>query len=444
MYGDEEAGGITGDRDEGVAPWSLERDHEEEGIVPQEDPDGPAPDVEEVASETRAARFAPFDDLHGDTAGDAVVFDAADLALREEPLSSGRGDEFRLSTPRQEPPFRPEPEPEPEREPEVAPIFERPAGERRPAFAPSVFEAPVSPPPQIVERDVRRPLAYDADERDSYDSGQGAGEPRRSMMLPLALMLALGLGLGFAAGYFAGPGRADPVSEVAARNDDPAAPSGATAEPAAAAAAGRAEPAPARVESPTASPASGGATPAPAAGKLVVQTTPPGAAVTINGKPSGRAPLTRESLAFGDYSVRVVLPGYQTRNAQVRLSAGAASRTLSMQLQREPAVASRSAKPPAAARTQKPSPVPAAPMARPEPSASTATTGVLEIDSRPVGAQAFVDGRPVGSTPVRVPEVAPGGRVVRLELAAHRTWTEVAQVGRGRTTRVAGSLEPIR
>ena len=44
----------------------------------------------------------------------------------------------------------------------------------------------------------------------------------------------------------------------------------------------------------------------------------------------------------------------------------------------------------------------------------------------------------------RIPEVEPGNRVVRLELADHRTWTEVAQVTRGKTTRVAGSLEPIR
>jgi hypothetical protein len=61
-----------------------------------------------------------------------------------------------------------------------------------------------------------------------------------------------------------------------------------------------------------------------------------------------------------------------------------------------------------------------------------------------VGARVFVDDRPVGTTPVRLPEIAPGSHVVRMELADHRTWTEVAQVGRGKVTRVAGSLEPIR
>jgi len=56
----------------------------------------------------------------------------------------------------------------------------------------------------------------------------------------------------------------------------------------------------------------------------------------------------------------------------------------------------------------------------------------------------FVDDRPVGTTPVRVPDVAPGSRVVRLELLDPRSGTEVALVGPGKTTRVAGSLEPIR
>jgi serine/threonine protein kinase len=444
MYADEGAAGIAGDRDQGVAHWALERDEEDEEAVRPEDPGDDEPDVEDGPSGTHAARFAPFDDLHEEPAGEGLVFDAADLALRDEPLSPGAGDEFRFSAQRGQPPVRPEPEPD------AAPFFEPAADERQPAaFAPPMFERPVTPPPQIVERDVQRYLAHDPDEPDSYEGVQDAGERGRPTMLPLALMLGLGLVLGFGAGYFAGSRGADPGSEIAATNDSPRVASGDAAGPATAAApSGRREPPPdpgTEAPAPTTRP-SAAAAPAGAAraGKLVVQTTPPGAAVTINGKPSGRAPLTRESLAFGDYTVQVVLPGYQTRNAQVRLSAAAASRTLSMQLQREPGVAARSTTPPPAARTQKPAPVPAAPMARPAPAVSTAATGVLEIDSRPIGAQVFVDGRPVGPTPVRVPDVAPGDRIVRLELAAHRTWTEVAQVTRGRTTRVAGSLEPIR
>jgi hypothetical protein len=260
-------------------------------------------------------------------------------------------------------------------------------------------------------------------------------------VLPLALMLIVGLALGFGAGYFFGPWSQQ--SEVADASDVP--PSTASTEPAPAGeGAGVPTPAPGAANAPEPPPESAAATASGTApwGKLVVVTTPPGATVTINGEPSGRAPLTKQGLSFGNYAVRVALPGYQARSAQVTLSAGAASRTLSMQLQREStAMASRAAVPPEAPRTQKPRPIPAAPMARPSES-SPAGTGTLEIDSRPVGAQAFVDGRPVGPTPVRVPDVATGGRLVRFELAGHRTLTEIAQVSRGRTTRVARSLEP--
>jgi hypothetical protein len=260
--------------------------------------------------------------------------------------------------------------------------------------------------------------------------------------LPLALMLIVGLALGFGAGYLYGPrfqqarvpDATDSLPTTAVSPEPAAGPERAPV----AAAAPRATNAPEPTSEPT---SAGGPSPA-ASGRLVVVTTPPGAAVTINGQPSGRAPLTKEGLSFGNYVVGVALPGYQPRNAQVRLSGGAASRTLAMQLQREStAVASKGGTPPEAPRTQKPVPVPAAPMARP-PESPAAGTGTLEIDSRPVGAQAFVDGRPVGPTPVRVPDVAAGGRVVRFELTGHRTLTEVAQVARGRTTRVARSLEP--
>jgi hypothetical protein len=123
------------------------------------------------------------------------------------------------------------------------------------------------------------------------------------------------------------------------------------------------------------------------------------------------------------------------------LSADAASRTLSLQLQKEPP----RAVPPAA-----PRPAPAAPAAPASRGTTTpaetpgAATGAMEIDSRPTGAKVFVDDRAVGATPVRLPDVTPGSHTVRLELPEHHAWTETVQVTRGKTTRVAGSLEPIR
>jgi PEGA domain len=139
--------------------------------------------------------------------------------------------------------------------------------------------------------------------------------------------------------------------------------------------------------------------------------------------------------------VRVLLPGYQTRREQFSLSSGAASRTIAVQLQPDPATPPTAATAPAAGSAQPAAPAPAAAAGA---GAAAVATGSLDIDSRPVGAQVFVDDRPVGTTPVRVPEMAPGSHIVRLELAGHRVWSEAAQVARGKATRVAGSLEPIR
>jgi hypothetical protein len=56
----------------------------------------------------------------------------------------------------------------------------------------------------------------------------------------------------------------------------------------------------------------------------------------------------------------------------------------------------------------------------------------------------FVDGKPVGVTPVSVPDLRSGSHVVRMELPDHRPWTTSARVRAGEQERVSGSLELIR
>jgi len=65
----------------------------------------------------------------------------------------------------------------------------------------------------------------------------------------------------------------------------------------------------------------------------------------------------------------------------------------------------------------------------------------LQIDSRPTGAQVFVDGAPVGVTPVLLPTIATGAHTVRIELAGYRSWSTSVSVTSGQRTRVAASLE---
>ena len=70
--------------------------------------------------------------------------------------------------------------------------------------------------------------------------------------------------------------------------------------------------------------------------------------------------------------------------------------------------------------------------------------GSIYVDSRPRGARVVLDGRLVGTTPARIPDVPIGSHVVRLELPDHRVWSVSTRVAAGRETPVTGSLERIR
>jgi hypothetical protein len=165
-----------------------------------------------------------------------------------------------------------------------------------------------------------------------------------------------------------------------------------------------------------------------------VRSTPSGASVTVNGQWRGRTPLTLEELTFGDYVVRIVAPGYDTAREEFKLSSAQASRTITRRLVRSAPAARGNTSADRPARTSSP----------PAASSTGRFVGAIFIDSRPRGAKVFVDGKEVGTTPVKVPEVAVGAHVVRLELADHRTWTNGIRVTAGEETRVTGSLEPIR
>jgi len=297
-------------------------------------------------------------------------------------------------------------------------------------------------------------------------------ERSRSPVLPSALMLVLGLLAGFAAGayYMSGRDRVPSPTEVAA----PPAPAGTQAH---ASPAGPAGPATAdrpgqyseqKVTSPTAGgvpPTEGARPPLPGAaeadrrgragdaatsstgrvatpstaahgavrGRLVVQSTPSRAAVTIDGKWRGRTPLTLDDLPFGTYVVRVVQPGYRIAREEVRLSAASASHTFAARLEAEPRPA------PAV-----PTPAPQRTVPPPSPAAGNTTdsyTGSIYVDSRPRGATVFVDGRSVGQTPLSLPGVPIGSHVVKIEMAGKQPWSATTRVTAGTMSRVTGSLE---
>ena len=66
--------------------------------------------------------------------------------------------------------------------------------------------------------------------------------------------------------------------------------------------------------------------------------------------------------------------------------------------------------------------------------------GSIVIDSTPVNARAFVNGQPVGTTPLMLTEVPVGSRAIRLEADDHVTWSSTVRVVADQRTRVDVTL----
>jgi hypothetical protein len=297
------------------------------------------------------------------------------------------------------------------------------------------------PADAIVERGAPSPAmaAEPAPSASYYRRDVPAPVPGRGVsMLPIAITALVCLLLGFVAGYAVGQ-RGVPDSPVADAQPQPeprtaAAPEGKPfSEQTVTPPAGGGTTAPAGAPG---TPTEAAEPPAPAAaapttGQLIVRSTPAGAAVTVNGEWRGRTPLTIDDLPLARHDLRVVQEGYRVWQQTVALSADDPARTVSMQLERQP----RAAAPPPRPRAAEPQP--------PAPAARS-FTGSLYVDSRPRGASVYLDGKRIGTTPMRLPEVPIGSHVVRLELPDHRTWAVSTRVASGEEARVTGSLDRIR
>lgn len=275
------------------------------------------------------------------------------------------------------------------------------------------------------------------EDRDEMRAGSVA-EPPRLAVLPLALVLILGLLVGFAAGYAIG-GRAGtlvPGGEVASdaesQSGDPASADAGAQTPGAERTFSEelvTPPSPVPDAPPDAAAGAAPAAPQAASGRLIVRSTPSNANVTINGQWRGRTPLTLDDLPLGPYAVRVVQEGFEVAEEQVRLTAANAAGAVNVRLERTAPAAP---------------PRPSAAAPRREPARPVSYTGSIYVDSRPRGARVLVDGKTVGVTPLRLPDVSIGSHVVRLELAGHRPWTSSTRVAAGQEARVTGSLEQVR
>jgi hypothetical protein len=141
--------------------------------------------------------------------------------------------------------------------------------------------------------------------------------------------------------------------------------------------------------------------------------------VFIDGRDHGRTPASIKDLAHGAHRVRLVREGYATEERRVLLNAAHPAQAIAVELTR-----TRPAAAPAATRGVAPS-----------------FSGSLSVDSRPIGAKVFVDGKFVGSTPFVMPEIAAGEHAVRIEHDGYQRWSSSVRVVSGERARVTASLE---
>ena len=258
-------------------------------------------------------------------------------------------------------------------------------------------------------------------------------ERTRSAVWPLVLALVVGIAIGFAGGFFVGS-REQPVQVAAVP-----APTGrefteaAVPPPASPAPAPSASPNPEvktqnselRTENSEANKLQSAVRnpqPAVAEGRLLVRSRPAGARVSVDGKDYGPTPATIRDLARGAHRVRIVHDGYGTEERRVVITSSRLAQSMSVALTRARAAATPHTAPTAG-------------------TSASRFAGALVVDSRPAGAQVFLDGKLAGTTPMTLPSVSAGSHAIRLDHGGYRRWSSSVRIIAGEQNRVTASLE---
>jgi len=142
-------------------------------------------------------------------------------------------------------------------------------------------------------------------------------------------------------------------------------------------------------------------------GILSVYTYPKGSSVFVDGNPVGNGPVWLADVRPGIHLVRVTSPGYLEWSQMVEIRGGGSVSYITAALY---------------------------------PSWWTPLYGYVMISSIPGHGAAFLDGVPVGSTPVTLSQVAPGDHTVRIDLQGYQPWEQVVKVMEGRTAYVVAQM----
>ena len=149
-------------------------------------------------------------------------------------------------------------------------------------------------------------------------------------------------------------------------------------------------------------------------GRLLVRSMPPGVRVAVNGEARGTTPLVLGELSYGVYDLQLSLEGYESQDHQLALSSDDPFGGINAELTR-------------VAETR------------------TASLGVgsVFVDTRPRGAEVWLDQQLVGETPMLIPNVSVGAHEVEFRNDGYRDWVTTVQVGSSSQARVTASLDHV-
>jgi hypothetical protein len=147
--------------------------------------------------------------------------------------------------------------------------------------------------------------------------------------------------------------------------------------------------------------------------------------VSVDGVDKGVTPLALRDLPMGARNIVVARSGYIAETRRVVITTTRPSRSLDVRLSAEATAAA-------------PRPSTPATIGRP-----AITTGSLNVDSRPSGAAVTINGKPSGTTPMTLNDLAPGEYQILMAMPGYRNFATTVRVVAGERVRAAASLTAL-
>jgi hypothetical protein len=153
--------------------------------------------------------------------------------------------------------------------------------------------------------------------------------------------------------------------------------------------------------------------PVSSTGWIYVSSSPGGASVTLDGNSVGQTPvsgsLKLNSIAVGEHTVMLVLPGYKSHSSRASVSANTVSEVSAVLV----------------------------------PEGTSPGKGSMSISSNPSGVNVFMDNNFIGISPLTENDIGAGNHLVTFKMDGYQDYSTDALVNAGATSSVSAALLPV-